>query len=81
MAKVLEAILNDGQPDVPFMLNWANEAWTKRWDGNDGSGILLAQEYGGIADWRAHFDWMVPWPTRQRWCRTRWPRWSPRRQG
>lgn len=61
MEKVLEAMLNDGEPDVPFMLSWANEAWTARWDGLSNSGILLAQDYGGISEWRKHFDWMVPY--------------------
>jgi len=60
MERVLLAMLEDGQPDMPFMLNWANEPWTARWDGNDASKVLIKQEYGGIVEWRAHFDWMLP---------------------
>ncbi|KAK6223530.1 hypothetical protein QIS74_03474 [Colletotrichum tabaci] len=63
MDGVLKAILKDGHPDIPFMLNWANEPWTVRWDGVDipsGDGVILAQNYGGLEDWRKHFDWMVP---------------------
>ncbi|GAM83016.1 hypothetical protein ANO11243_010020 [Dothideomycetidae sp. 11243] len=59
MAKVLEAMIQDGQPDMPFMLSWANEPWTKRWDGRDGDDNLLMQDYGGVEDWRAHFDWLL----------------------
>ncbi|KAH0421952.1 hypothetical protein CcaCcLH18_13114 [Colletotrichum camelliae] len=61
MDKVLQAMLNDGHPDVPFMLNWANEPWTVRWDGADqATGTLLAQKYGDIHDWRKHYEWMRP---------------------
>ncbi|OIW34296.1 hypothetical protein CONLIGDRAFT_745 [Coniochaeta ligniaria NRRL 30616] len=60
MEKVLTSMLEDGQPDTPFMLNWANEPWTARWDGNDASKILLKQTYGDIDAWREHFNWLLP---------------------
>ncbi|TQN65334.1 hypothetical protein CSHISOI_10096, partial [Colletotrichum shisoi] len=63
MDGVLKAMLKDGHPDIPFMLNWANEPWTVRWDGMDipsGDGVILAQNYGGPEEWRKHYDWMVP---------------------
>jgi O-antigen biosynthesis protein len=40
----LERLLQTGKPDIPFCLCWANENWTRRWDGNDDD-ILLAQNY------------------------------------
>lgn len=46
------------------MLSWANEPWTVQWDGHDnagGDGILMKQEYGRLADWKKHFDWMAPY--------------------
>ena len=39
-----DAVLASGQPDFPFMLCWANENWTRAWDGGDRE-ILLAQSY------------------------------------
>ncbi|CAN8105327.1 unnamed protein product [Discula destructiva] len=60
MDKPLLAMLEDGQPDVPFMLSWANEPWTVRWDGLVSvNGTLLAQDYGSSIEWRKHFDWMA----------------------
>lgn len=60
MDQPLKAMLEDGQPDVPFMLSWANEPWTVRWDGQSyGDGTLLEQDYGNNSDWRRHFDWMA----------------------
>jgi GT2 family glycosyltransferase/truncated hemoglobin YjbI len=37
-------VLKSGKPDFPFCLCWANENWTRRWDGND-QDILIIQEY------------------------------------
>jgi Glycosyltransferase WbsX len=60
MDGIIQAMLKDGQPNIPFMISWANEPWTARWDGLDSSEIFIAQEYGGVDAWRAHFDWLLP---------------------
>jgi lipopolysaccharide biosynthesis protein len=50
-------VLESGKPDFPFCLCWANENWTRRWDGHDEE-ILVAQEYGEEDD-RKHIHWLV----------------------
>jgi hypothetical protein len=50
-------VLTSGKPDFPFCLCWANENWTRRWDGHDEE-ILVAQEYCEDDD-KAHFRWLV----------------------
>ncbi len=46
----LRNLLDDPSIDFPFALCWANENWTRRWDGLD-SDVLIAQSYSeGWAD-------------------------------
>jgi lipopolysaccharide biosynthesis protein len=46
----LSNLLDDPTIDFPFALCWANENWTRRWDGLD-SEVLIAQSYSdGWAD-------------------------------
>lgn len=47
-----DAVLREKTPDFPFMLAWANENWTRAWDGGDRE-ILLKQSYSD-ADTAAH---------------------------
>lgn len=53
-----DEVLASGKPDFPFMLCWANENWTRAWDGG-AKEILLAQEYSA-ADTIAHARHLLP---------------------
>jgi len=49
MEMPLERLLNTGKPDFPFCLCWANENWTRTWDGTE-SDVLIAQEHSDDDD-------------------------------
>ncbi len=44
LERPLDEMLVSGKPDFPFMICWANEPWTRNWDGVN-SGVLLPQTY------------------------------------
>ena len=52
-------VLRTGEPDFPFCLSWANEPWTRTWDGLEHN-VLMPQDYGTEHDWKAHFDYLLP---------------------
>lgn len=68
LEKPIEQILKTKEPDFPFCLAWANEPWTRTWDGRK-SQILMHQTYGDEKDWQAHFDYLTPFFNDQRYIR------------
>ena len=59
LEKPLENMLNDKKINIPFCLSWANEPWTKRWDGGS-SEVIVEQDYGVEDDWERHFQYLLP---------------------
>lgn len=55
----LESMLNNKNVRIPYCLCWANENWTKRWDGGN-SEIIVEQDYGTEDGWKEHFEYLLP---------------------
>jgi len=60
MYRVMEEMLVDGEPNLPFSFQWANEPWSRRWTGTDDGvdDVLLVQDYGDEADWLKHYVYL-----------------------
>lgn len=58
LEKPLEAILKDKEPDFPFCICWANENWTRAWDGMERE-VLIKQDYTE-QDSLEHFEYLLP---------------------
>lgn len=76
LEKPAENLLQCKEINMPFCFSWANESWVRTWSKLSGgnrwapkfdkrereqeSDILLLQEYGSEEQWRAHFDYLLP---------------------
>lgn len=63
----LDEVLVSKKPDFPFCLCWANENWTRRWDGSE-SEILIAQEHS-FENNQAFAESLVPFMKDERYIR------------
>jgi hypothetical protein len=60
MAGPVDYLMKDPSIEIPFCLMWANENWTRRWDGAE-SEVLISQDYRAdddeamVADFARHF--------------------------
>jgi glycosyltransferase involved in cell wall biosynthesis len=55
LEKPLEAMLRSGTPDFPFCICWANENWTRTWDGKD-TEVIIGQEHAPKSDLEFIYD-------------------------
>jgi lipopolysaccharide biosynthesis protein len=63
----LDKMLETGKPDFPFCIAWANENWTRRWDGHENE-VLLAQQHSDSDDRAVLYD-MMPYLTHSNYIR------------
>ena len=58
LERPFEEVLASGKPDFPFCLCWANDPWSRRWDGREDE-LLQAQTYSDDDDLR-HIEALIP---------------------
>lgn len=51
-----QEVLDSKKPDFPFCLCWANESWSRRWDGSEKE--VLMQQFYSEEDDRNHIKWL-----------------------
>lgn len=61
LEKPVKRLLHNKEIDFHYCFSWANEPWTKTWHGAGGEKeILIAQNYGGEEEWKAHYEYFRP---------------------
>jgi lipopolysaccharide biosynthesis protein len=58
LERPFQEVLESRQPDFPFMLCWANENWTRVWDG--GGSVVLQEQHYSLEDDREHIRALIP---------------------
>jgi lipopolysaccharide biosynthesis protein len=59
LERPLAEVLDTGEPNFPFCVCWANENWTRRWNGED-QDVLMKQTYSPEDD-LAHIRALIPY--------------------
>ena len=59
MNQPIDEVLASKKPDFPFCYFWANENWSRRWEGQDKESIVLAEQIYSEEDDRSHAEWLV----------------------
>lgn len=59
LEKPMELLLTHPEIHTSYCLSWANETWSRRWNGEEKK-ILIKQTYGEENDWEAHFRYLLP---------------------
>ena len=58
LEKPCEMLLEHPEIDIEYCFSWANEPWTRAWDGETSS-ILQPQNYGEEEEWEKHYQYLA----------------------
>lgn len=59
LGRPIDEVYSSGKPDLPFCFCWANENWTRAWDGAE-SQVLIEQHYS-LEDDHNHIRFLIPY--------------------
>jgi len=59
LEKPTNLFLSNKHLDLQFCLAWANESWSRRWDGQDHHILQLQSHQPGKDLWGRHFDYLI----------------------
>ncbi|MFK9094227.1 glycoside hydrolase family 99-like domain-containing protein [Bacillus salipaludis] len=59
LEKPAENLLKHEEIDINYCMSWANEPWSRTWDGKDHE-VLMGQTYGDKEAWKEHFIYLLP---------------------
>lgn len=59
LEKPAEIYRNSKKADLPYCFCWANETWSRTWEGRN-QDILIEQTFGDEIDWQNHFEYLLP---------------------
>lgn len=59
LEKPAEQMLKNDAVTIPFCFSWANHSWRRTW-GDYSKTVLMEQVYGGEKEWKAHFEYLLP---------------------
>ncbi|MEG1506409.1 MAG: glycoside hydrolase family 99-like domain-containing protein [Bacilli bacterium] len=59
LEKPAEILLENKEIDLNYCFSWANEPWTRSWDGKTRD-VIMPQSYGGKKEWKEHFEYLLP---------------------
>lgn len=67
MEEPMKGVLESKEPNFPFMICWANENWTRAWDGRTNN-VLIEQKYSEKDD-LDHIKYLIPYLVDERYIK------------
>lgn len=58
LEKPVEILLKEKHINMPFCFCWANEPWTRAWDGGEKE-VIMSQTYGNKEKWLEHIQYLI----------------------
>lgn len=60
LEKPMEQMVQNSNIRVPFCICWANETWSRTWDGKNDDVLIKQNPYESREGWKKHFEYLLP---------------------